>query len=187
VAQKQSRPRKRRGGRNRNRGAATRPPAADAAWRESVQEARKRPAPTGPAAGAKPERPRPPWHPLPLSEVLILVGAVALVVGLGRGTSTGGRTPLLLGVVAVGIGTIEFTLREHRSGFRSHTILLALLPVVVFHTAVVLIVSAFTPVTRAITFVTLIGDVAVFAISVRLLRSHWREARHAKASRLVRR
>ena len=135
---------------------------------------------------ARPERPRPPWHPLPLAEILILAGAISLVVGLERGPTTGGRTPLLLGVAAVGIGTIEFSLREHLSGFRSHTTLLALLPVVVFHTLVVVIVSAFTPVTRVITFATLVADVAVFAVCVRLLRLRLREARHERVSGLRR-
>ena len=73
-----------------------------------------------------------------------------------------------------------------RSGFRSHTILLALLPVVVFHTLVVLAVSAVTPVTRVITFVTLVADVAVFGFAVRLLRLRLREARHERASGLRR-
>jgi len=190
VAQGRARPRKRRAGRNRNRAAAASPDDAaqdDAqTWRQGVEDARRRPRASQPPA-APPERPRPPWHPLPLAEILILAGAVALVVGFGRGSNTGGRTPLLLGVAAVGIGTIEFSLREHRSGFRSHTILLALLPVVVFHTLVVLVVSTFTPVTRAITFATLVADVAVFAIAVRLLRLRLREARHARASGVQRR
>ncbi len=188
--QRRARPRKRRGARGRDRPAAPHPAgdAADTAaqattgaqaWREGVEGARRRPRQ---AAAAKPERPRPPWHPLPLAEILILAGAIALVVGLGRGPNTGGRTPLLLGVAAVGIGTIEFSVREHRSGFRSHTILLALLPVVVFHTLVVLVVSPFTPITRAITYATLVADVAVFAIAVRLLRVQLREARHEHVS-----
>jgi hypothetical protein len=83
-----------------------------------------------PTAGA---RPRPPWHPLPLSELLILVGAVGVVVGLQRGGSHG-TAPLVAGLVAVGLGTFEVTAREHFSGFRSHCIILALLPVLVFHT-----------------------------------------------------
>jgi hypothetical protein len=189
--ERRARSRKRRSARGRSRSPAPRasqpPPDVEAssdAWRAGVQDARRRPRESRPAT--EPVRPRPPWHPLPLAEILILAGAVALVVGLGRGPDTGGRTPLLLGVAAVGIGTIEFSLREHRSGFRSHTILLALLPVVVFHTLVVLVVSAFTPVTRVITFATLVADVAVFSFAVRLLRLRLREARHERASGLRR-
>lgn len=187
MAQGKARPRKRRGGRGRgtgkSSGAAARraePAATEESWREGVQQARRRPS-RAPAA-AEPERPRPPWHPIPLAEILILAGAVALLVGLGRGPTTGGRTPLLLGIVAVGLGTIEFSVREHVSGFRSHTIMLALLPVVVFHTLVVLVVSSFTPVTREITFATLVADVAVFAVVVRLLRLRLREARQQQVS-----
>jgi hypothetical protein len=183
VAQGRARPRKRRGGRNRGRGAAPRPQATGETFREGVQEARRRPGQPPPQA-RRPERPRPPWHPLPLAEILILAGAIGCVVGLNRGPNTGGRTPLLLGVAAVCIGTIEFSLREHRSGFRSHTILLALLPVVVFHTLAVVLVSAVTPVTRTVTFVLVVADVAVFAVAVRLLRTRWREARHERASGL---
>ena len=57
------------------------------------------------------ERPQAPWHPLPLSELLILVGAVGTVVGLSRGES--GIPVLFAGLVAVLIGTVEVTLREH--------------------------------------------------------------------------
>ncbi len=183
-----ARPRKRRRGRGSARAApppAARAPANDQAWREGVEEARGR---RGRPAAAPPlQRPRPPWHPLPLAEILILAGAIALVVGLGRGPTTGGRTPLLLGVAAVGLGTIEFSLREHLSGFRSHTLLLALLPVVVFHTLVVLGVSAFTPVTHVITFATLVADVAVFFIVVRVLRLRLRDARLEHATGVGRR
>ena len=45
---------------------------------------------------------------------------------------------------AVAIGTFEVTLREHLGGYRSHTVLLAVVPVVVLHSAVLLVASAFT-------------------------------------------
>src|SRR5437899_5487427 len=61
------------------------------------------------------ERPPAPWHPLPLSELLILAGGVAFVLAVSRlrnGPSSGG--PLLLaGILAVALGTIEVTWREH--------------------------------------------------------------------------
>src|SRR5205807_336787 len=49
------------------------------------------------------ERPQAPWHPLPLSELLILVGAIGTVVGLQRGISRG-AAPLLAGLAAVVVG-----------------------------------------------------------------------------------
>ena len=93
------------------------------------------------------ERPRPPWYPLPLSELLILVGAIGTVVGLRRGISHGGPV-LFAGLAAVMIGTIEVTLREHLSGYRSHALILALLPTIVFHLGNVTWFNTFVASTR---------------------------------------
>jgi hypothetical protein len=129
-----------------------------------------------PTAGA---RPRPPWHPLPLSELLILVGALGVVVGLQRGGSHG-TAPLAAGLVAVGLGTFEVTAREHFSGYRSHAILLALLPVLVFHTVVVLGYSKFATVPGLLTLALLPLDVALFVALFKLLRTRFLEARRAR-------
>lgn len=133
-------------------------------------------------AGRRGERPRPPWHPVPLSELLILAGAIALIIGLGRGPDGPGREPIELGVVAVAVGTFEVVLREHRGGFRSHTVLLAFLPVVVFHTVAVLVIQSFTPVTHAITIGLLVADVAIFALAFRMLRTGYRDAKHRRVA-----
>ena len=106
------------------------------------QGAREQPAPaaaavTGPGAPAparaigararplgRRERPPAPWHPLPLSELLIFIGAIGAAIGLAernhrplraarRGPRRGGDRH--------GRGH----LREHLSGFRSHTVMLA--------------------------------------------------------------
>jgi hypothetical protein len=128
------------------------------------------------------ERPRPPWHPLPLSELLILVGVIGVIVGFGRGISHGGP-PLLAGIAAVAIGTLEVTLREHRSGFRSHTVMLAALPVVIFHSVVALGISAFTRI-PAIATVGLLGlDLLLFLLMFRLLRTDFLTARTRAAGR----
>jgi len=143
-----------------------------------------RAAPTAPASVAPThgERPRPPWHPLPLAEILILVGAIGTIVGLQRGTSHG-VAPLLAGIAAVMIGTIEVTLREHLGGYRSHTWILAVLPVIVLHSAVVLGWSAFGPVPRALTIGLLVVDVALIFLLFRLLRARFLEARTRIVSR----
>jgi hypothetical protein len=125
------------------------------------------------------ERPRPPWHPLPLSELLILVGALGTIVGLRRGTSHGG-TPLIAGLVAVGLGTFEVTLREHLGGYRSHTILLALVPVVVFHSVIVLGVSAFTPAPVLLSVLLLPLDLALFVLCFKYLRARFLDVRQAR-------
>ena len=76
------------------------------------------------------ERPQAPWHPVPVSELLILIGAIATAIGASKLSKqdTAGAATLVAGVAAVLVGTVEFSLREHRSGYRSHTILLAPAP-----------------------------------------------------------
>jgi hypothetical protein len=142
--------------------------------------ARERPArgrgAAGSAAGsALGERPRPPWYPLPLSELLILVGAIGTVVGLRRGVSNGGPA-LFAGLAAVIVGTIEVTLREHLGGYRSHTIILALLPTIVFHSVVALVVAAFTRVPSWLNVLLLLIDVALFSFLFKLLRARFLDA-----------
>ena len=73
------------------------------------------------------EAPKPPWAPLPLTELCILVGSVMLVVGFfSRGRDTAAL--IIVGVGLVALGTVEFTVREHFAGYRSHTTLLAAIP-----------------------------------------------------------
>jgi hypothetical protein len=152
--------------------------------------ARTRPRGAAQRAGESPgrssshgERPQAPWHPLPLSELLILIGAIGTVVGLTRlGSGASQDAPLLFaGLAAVMIGTLEVTLREHRSGYRSHILLLALLPTILFHTATILIVSAFTSVPRALNVGLLIVDAAIFAVLFKLLRAGFADARRERS------
>jgi hypothetical protein len=132
------------------------------------------------------ERPHAPWHPLPLSEILIFAGAIAFVFALIRlrhGVSAGG--PLLLaGIVAVALGTVEVAWREHSSGFRSHTLLLALMPVVVLHSAVVLGVTFASKPSQPVNLGMFAIDIVVFVTLFRLLRTRFLDARaRAAASR----
>ena len=133
------------------------------------------------------ERPPAPWHPWPLSEMLILIGGVGTIVGLTRlshgGISNGGPV-LFAGLGAVVLGTIEITWREHNAGYRSHTLILALLPVVVFHTAVALGLAAFTTVPRLLNVGLLAVDAAMFAVLFKLLRARFVDARARVVSRL---
>jgi hypothetical protein len=129
------------------------------------------------------ERPRAPWHPFPLSELLILVGAVATIVAFGKlkhGLASGGAT-LVVGVVAVLVGTVEFTMREHRSGYRSHTVLLSTIPAVVVYTGTLLVLSAFvSPLPGALKVAPLVLAVPVFALLFRLLRARFADARRER-------
>jgi lysylphosphatidylglycerol synthetase-like protein (DUF2156 family) len=56
------------------------------------------------------DRPKPPWHPVPLVELCVLVGIVLLVLG--------------------SLGGLDTALREHLAGYRSHTTVIASLPAV---------------------------------------------------------
>jgi hypothetical protein len=131
------------------------------------------------------ERPQAPWHPLPLSELLILAGGVAFVLAISRlrhGPASGG--PLLLaGIAAVALGTIEVTWREHSSGFRSHTLLLALLPVIVLHSVVVLGYAFVAKPSQLLNVGTFAVDIAVFVLLFRLLRMRFLDARARAAGR----
>jgi hypothetical protein len=125
------------------------------------------------------ERPRAPWHPLPLSEILILVGAIATIIGFRRGEA--GKAVLFVGVGAVAIGTIEVMLREHRSGYRSHTIILAVLPTLAFHTAVSLLAAAVvSPVPTWLRIAPLALDVPLYAVTFKLLRARFLDARRER-------
>ncbi|HEY2767574.1 MAG TPA: hypothetical protein VGI76_04920 [Solirubrobacteraceae bacterium] len=180
---------KARRGRSRKPRPATSAPQAPKGRRaqNTTKPAARKPrgSPTAPTYG---ERPPAPWHPLPISEILILVGAIVAVIGLRRldlknpEVSSGGAT-LIAGIVAVAIGTIEVTLREHRSGYRSHTVMLALLPILIFDSLTVLVVSAFTTAPRLMSLGLLAVDVILFVVLFRLLRARFLDARHARVLR----
>jgi uncharacterized membrane-anchored protein len=126
------------------------------------------------------ERPQAPWHPLPLSELLILVGLIGAVVAWGRGIEHNGAL-LAAAIAAVVIGTVEFTLREHLSGFRSHTLMLAVIPAVVLDTAVVLVVLALAGhVPHWLNLALAPIDVALAALCFKLLRARYLDARRER-------
>ena len=160
----------------RRRSRKRRPAAAAAVKRAAAAPAEQAQAQRRAPGGAAGERPRAPWHPWPLAEILILVGAIGAVVGLRRGFSHGG--PLLLaGIAAVLIGTVEVTLREHRSGYRSHALILAVMPLIVLDSAVILVVAAFTRPPRGLNLLLLALDGVVFWFLFKGLRARFLNAR----------
>src|SRR5438105_4668928 len=122
------------------------------------------------------QRPPAPWHPLPLSELLILFGAIGALVALARGPEANVAL-LVAGLAAVAIGTVEVTLREHLSGYRSHTIVLSVLPVILLDTAVVLLA---TPSGAPVKLAMLVVDVALVVFLYRLLRARFLAARRQR-------
>ncbi len=111
------------------------------------------------------EAPKPPWAPFPLVEVLIVTGLVFVVVGLVMGQQ--GRTVLGFGIAVICVASLEVAIREHVTGFRSHSMLLALIP-----TAIAVAVSWFA---AELTVLVRLGiTVAVFLISFLALREVFR-------------
>jgi hypothetical protein len=74
--------------------------------------------------GTEGERPPSPFGGLPVAEIAIFAGLVAIIVWLIRG----GTATLVVGFAVTALGVVEFTAREHFSGYRSHTSLLAAIP-----------------------------------------------------------
>jgi hypothetical protein len=106
--------------------------------------------------------------------VAILAGAIALIVGF---TQRGGPA-LIVGLVVCALGVVEFTAREHFSGYRSHTTLLAAIAVVGVEVAVVAVVGA--PRQRLLL---LVAIVPVYAVVFWALRRRFQAARQARVAR----
>lgn len=126
--------------------------------------------------GSQGERPPSPFGGLPVSEIAIFAGLVALVVWLIRG----GTATLVVGLAVCALGVIEVTAREHFSGYRSHTTLLAAIPSVAIGIGLVSIISP----NRNNRGPLLIAVAApVFALLVWFLRRRFATARHERAVR----
>jgi len=74
------------------------------------------------------------WAPFPLTEIGMGVGLVLFLIGFEGATAV-----LLAGVGVLVVVVAELCLREHFAGFRSHSVLLAMLAVTTLHVAVVAI------------------------------------------------
>ena len=141
-----------------------------------------RTSPTAPTYG---ERPPAPWHPLPISEVLILVGAIGAAIGFAKsrhGVSKGGAA-LLAGIGAVAIGTFEvdparapqrLPLAHHHARAAARAGL---------HSLRRVRLSRVTTLPRLLIVGLLAVDVALFAFLFRLLRARFLDARHARVLR----
>jgi len=103
----------------------------DAARRERGRKAREAgaasPAGLGPRPGRTSARERPPalWAPFPLTELLILAGIALMVWGFVKGAGREGNSRIAAGLAIASLAGLELAVREHVTGFRSHTTLLA--------------------------------------------------------------
>lgn len=108
---------------------------ATRAERDAARQARARQAQTAPqprpGPGPRPgrpsldERPPPLWAPFPLTELIILAGIVLMVWGFLDGAGGDGNSKIAAGLAIASIAGMEISVREHLTGFRSHTTLLA--------------------------------------------------------------
>jgi hypothetical protein len=110
-----------------------------------------------------------------VSEIAIFAGAVGFVVGV----LSGGGPALIVGAIVCGLGVLEVTAREHFTGYRSHSLLLAAYPTIGFETGLVVLFGA--PARRILL---LVAIVPVFAVLFWLLRKRFLVARQARVARL---
>jgi hypothetical protein len=128
----------------------------------------------GRTLGREGERPEGPFGGLPISELAILLGLISSVIGFIQG----GGPALIVGLIVCALGVIEITAREHFSGYRSHTSLLAAIPSVALEVGIVL---AFKPSQRAVLVLVV---VPVFAGLFWVLRKRFLSARQARVARV---
>lgn len=127
--------------------------------------------------GREGERPEGLFGGLPVSELGILIGTIALIIGF----FTGGGAVLIVGIAVLGLAVLEVTGREHFSGYRSHTTLLAAVPAVALESVIVLVFGA--PRQRALLILFVLP---VFAVLFWLLRRRFATARQARVAAAAR-
>ena len=95
----------------------------------------------------------------------MLVGIVLLVLGLISNDTPHGRALLVVGLALGSLGGLDTAAREHFSGYRSHTLVLAAFPAVA-----AAVLSALAGVPNVLVPVLL---VAVFMVAFVALRGAW--------------
>jgi hypothetical protein len=125
-------------------------------------------------SGREGDRPEGPFGGLPISELAILAGLVGAVVGF----VSGGGPALIVGLIVCALGVVEVTAREHFSGYRSHTVLLAAIPAIALEAAIVVVFGE--PRERLLL---LLAVVPVFGALFWVLRRRFAVARQARVAR----
>jgi hypothetical protein len=137
----------------------------------AAQRARRSQRPLGTVG----QRPPSVFGGFPVSEIAIFAGLVAIIVWMARG----GAPVLVVGLVLCACGVVEVTAREHFSGYRSHTTLLAAIPAVTI--SIGLLTALGTHSGRAPLLV-LVG-VPIFSALFWFLRKRFLIARQARVAR----
>lgn len=120
-------------------------------------------------------RPKPPWAPFPLSELLVAAGLVTFAVGMLSGGGPRSTTLITIGVAVLTLTIVELCAREHLAGFRSHSLLLAVVPVAGLHTFMFAVVTDSWRGPLA-----LFVDLGVFGALALVLKSLFNAARRAR-------
>jgi hypothetical protein len=117
--------------RKKRRGADFQAPVTRRAARERDAAATAAPARRAPPRQRAPSRERPPapWGTFPLVELVVLLSLVLLVLGFVL-QGTRGVTMIIAGITLGSLAGLELSIREHFTGFRSHTSVLAGAPAV---------------------------------------------------------
>lgn len=141
MAQPKNKKRRRSSQKRRANGgsSATRPPAPAPPKAAAAKGASSGRTGAGPVRGGTPslksrreEAPKPIWAPIPVTEVLILIGLIVAAIGLAKGAA-----PMVIGgLVILGAASTELAAREHLAGYRSHSGMLGGLAAVVVTAAI---------------------------------------------------
>lgn len=123
------------------------------------------------------ERPAALWGTAPISEFAILVGVIVLGIGFARGPGPGGPA-MTGGLILITIAVLEIAGREHLRGYRSHSLFLAMIIVIVVHFAIAFAIGAH----RARTPVLLALDVVLFVLIATALSKQFSVARRVLSS-----
>jgi hypothetical protein len=115
---------------------------------------------------------------VPLDELLIFAGLIAVAIGAARGEA--GKVLLFVGIGAVMIGTLDTTLREHLSGYRSHAGVLASVPTALFHGGAALALYALGAPRVTWILVPIAIDVPLFSFLLKALRARFQDARRER-------
>jgi hypothetical protein len=74
------------------------------------------------------QRPKAPWHPFPLIELSVLAGLALIIIGAINSDTDNGKLAIFVGLALAALAGLDTAVRDHFSGFRSHSTLLAGFP-----------------------------------------------------------
>ncbi|MEK6250626.1 MAG: hypothetical protein AABM43_01575 [Actinomycetota bacterium] len=122
---------------------------------------------------ARDERPQALWGSFPLTELTVLVGLIMLIVGFATG-SFAGTLMVAVGITLASLGGLELAIREHFTGYRSHSVLLAL--ACAMFTAALVFALAATLFGSVIAVIPVAVGVVVFVPALIALRNAFKRA-----------